>query len=152
MRYYLLQQMMLSRWQDSGRAVPPHRRRRTKMLNNYHYFIVLAEELNISRAASRLYISHQCLSKYLKNLEQEHHVTFLWRKPIRSGGFSIWTCWMATELPFLVLDSVFRLAAVCSAARTLKFVDEAARTRSRSCAARISLKRVLKMNGGTLDD
>ena len=72
---------MLSRWQDSGRAVPPHRRRRTKMLNNYHYFIVLAEELNISRAASRLYISHQCLSKYLKNLEQEHHVTFFDRTP-----------------------------------------------------------------------
>ncbi len=51
------------------------------MLNNYHYFIVLAEELNISRAAKRLYISHQCLSKYLKNLEQEYGVTFFERNP-----------------------------------------------------------------------
>ena len=51
------------------------------MLNNYQYFIVLAEELNISRAAERLFISHQCLSKYLKNLEQEYNVTFFERTP-----------------------------------------------------------------------
>ena len=29
------------------------------MISNYHYFLVLAEELNISNAAKRLYISHQ---------------------------------------------------------------------------------------------
>ncbi len=51
------------------------------MLNNYQYFIVLAEELNISKAAERLFISHQCLSKYLKNLEQEYKVTFFERTP-----------------------------------------------------------------------
>lgn len=51
------------------------------MLNNYLYFIALAEELNISKAAQRLYISHQCLSKYLKNLEQEYNVTFFERTP-----------------------------------------------------------------------
>ena len=51
------------------------------MLNNYQYFIALAEELNISKAAERLFISHQCLSKYLKNLEQEYNVTFFERTP-----------------------------------------------------------------------
>ena len=51
------------------------------MLNNYQYFIALAEELNISKAAERLFISHQCLSKYLKNLEQEYSVTFFERTP-----------------------------------------------------------------------
>ncbi len=51
------------------------------MLNNYQYFIVLAEEMNISRAAERLYISHQCLSKYLKNLEKEYNITFFERSP-----------------------------------------------------------------------
>lgn len=51
------------------------------MLNNYNYFITLAEEKNISRAAERLFISHQCLSKYLKNLEQEYRVTFFERSP-----------------------------------------------------------------------
>ena len=40
------------------------------MFNNYEYFITLAEEENISRAAEKLFISHQCLSKYLKNLEE----------------------------------------------------------------------------------
>ena len=51
------------------------------MLNNYNYFIALAEEENISRAAERLFISHQCLSKYLKNLEQEYRVAFFERTP-----------------------------------------------------------------------
>jgi len=51
------------------------------VLNNYNYFITLAEEKNISRAAERLFISHQCLSKYLKNLEQEYRVTFFERSP-----------------------------------------------------------------------
>jgi len=46
------------------------------MLNNYNYFIALAEEENISKAAEKLFISHQCLSKYLKNLEQEYHIDF----------------------------------------------------------------------------
>lgn len=51
------------------------------LLNNYNYFIVLAEEMNISHAAGRLFISHQCLSKYLKNLEKEYNVTFFERSP-----------------------------------------------------------------------
>lgn len=51
------------------------------MLNNYKYFIALAEEKSISHAADKLYISHQCLSKYLKNLEQEYNVAFFERTP-----------------------------------------------------------------------
>lgn len=51
------------------------------MLSNYHYFLALAEEKNISRAAEKLYISHQCLSKYLKNLEEAYHVTLFERAP-----------------------------------------------------------------------
>ncbi|WP_332629668.1 LysR family transcriptional regulator [Halalkalibacter flavus] len=51
------------------------------MLNNYKYFLVLAEELNISRAAKRLFITHQNLSKYLKGLEEKYGVTFFERKP-----------------------------------------------------------------------
>ena len=51
------------------------------MLNNYQYFLVLAEEKSISRAAERLYISHQCLSRYLKNLEQEYGIMFFERSP-----------------------------------------------------------------------
>jgi DNA-binding transcriptional LysR family regulator len=51
------------------------------MLNNYKYFLQLAEDLNISKAASNLFISHQCLSKYLKKLEDTYGVEFFTRKP-----------------------------------------------------------------------
>lgn len=51
------------------------------MLQNYRYFLALAEELNISRAAARLFISHQCLSKYLKDLEAQYGVALMNRKP-----------------------------------------------------------------------
>lgn len=51
------------------------------MLNNYNYFLVLSEELNISSAAKRLFISHQCLSKYIKVLEEKYGVSFFERKP-----------------------------------------------------------------------
>lgn len=51
------------------------------MLQNYEYFLVLSEEQNISRAAKKLYISHQCLSRYLKNLEDECGLPLFERKP-----------------------------------------------------------------------
>ena len=50
------------------------------MLQNYQYFITLAETLNISHAAQKLYISHQCLSRYLKTLEHECGLTLFERK------------------------------------------------------------------------
>jgi len=51
------------------------------MLNNYNYFLVLAQEMSISKAAQRLFISHQCLSSYLKNLECHYGVSLFIRKP-----------------------------------------------------------------------
>ena len=51
------------------------------MYNNYQYFLTLAEEGNISRAAERLFVTHQCLSKYISNLEAEYGVTLFERKP-----------------------------------------------------------------------
>ena len=51
------------------------------MIQNYSYFIALAEEQSISRAAERLFVSHQCLSKYLKGLEAHYGVPLFNRKP-----------------------------------------------------------------------
>lgn len=51
------------------------------MFANYHYFLTFAEECNVTRAAERLFISHQNLSKYLANLEKELGVTLFVRKP-----------------------------------------------------------------------
>ncbi len=51
------------------------------MINNYRYFLILAQELNISRAAKRLFLTHQALSAYLKNLENECGVRLFNRKP-----------------------------------------------------------------------
>lgn len=51
------------------------------MIQNYHYFIALAEEGSIAKAAERLYVSHQGLSKYLKTLEAHYGVTLFNRKP-----------------------------------------------------------------------
>ena len=54
------------------------------MFTNYHYFLVSSEELNISHAAERLFISHQNLSKYLSNLEKKLGVRLFIRKPFIS--------------------------------------------------------------------
>mgnify|MGYP003586288926 CR=1 FL=1 len=51
------------------------------MLNKYIYFVTIAEELSISKAAQKLFISHQGLSLYLKNLEEHYGVTLLQRQP-----------------------------------------------------------------------
>ena len=51
------------------------------MLQNYEYFLMLAETKNISKAAEKLYVSHQCLSRYLKNLEDECGLMLFQRKP-----------------------------------------------------------------------
>ncbi len=45
------------------------------------YFLVAAEECNFSKAAKRLFVSQQCLSAYIKNMEQEFGVELFSRKP-----------------------------------------------------------------------
>ncbi len=54
------------------------------MFENYQYFLTLAEENNVSRAAERLFVTHQCLSRYLSKLEKECGVTLFNRKPVFS--------------------------------------------------------------------
>lgn len=51
------------------------------MFNNYHYFLILCEEMNIARAANRLYISHQSLSSYIRSLEAKYGASLFIRKP-----------------------------------------------------------------------
>lgn len=51
------------------------------MFTDYDYFLLIAEEMNISRAAKRAFVSQQSLSKYLKNLEEEHGTALFERKP-----------------------------------------------------------------------
>ena len=55
------------------------------MFANYKYFHAIAGSFNpLRKAADRLYVSHQNLSKYLKRLEAELGVRLCNRKPIFS--------------------------------------------------------------------
>jgi len=51
------------------------------MINHYLYFLALAEEKSITKAAEKLFVSHQALSRYLKNLENEYHINLFERTP-----------------------------------------------------------------------
>ncbi len=71
------------------------------MFKNYQYFLILVEEMNISKAASRLFITHQNLSKYLSNLETELGVILFNRKPVFSltiAGRILYDSFRQTEL------------------------------------------------------
>lgn len=46
------------------------------------YFLVVAEELSISRAAEKLYVSQQCVSSHIKKLEQYYRVELFTRRPV----------------------------------------------------------------------
>ena len=48
---------------------------------NLHYFLVTAEEMSITRAAKRLFISQQALSAHISNLEKEYGVRLFDRSP-----------------------------------------------------------------------
>lgn len=48
---------------------------------NLHYYTVVADELNITKAAERLYISQQSLSNHILNLEKELGIMLFTRTP-----------------------------------------------------------------------
>ncbi|MBQ9572927.1 MAG: LysR family transcriptional regulator [Acidaminococcaceae bacterium] len=50
-------------------------------LQQLEYFLVTAEEMNMTRAAERLYISQQALSGVIKRLEEEYDIILFKRKP-----------------------------------------------------------------------
>ena len=70
---------------ERGRAQrkEPLQLRRLDPLNFLHlkYFLMVAEELNITRAAERLYISQQSLSNHISNMERELDVKLFTRSP-----------------------------------------------------------------------
>jgi len=52
------------------------------MINiNLYYFVSLAEDLNMSRTARRLYISQQALSEQIRKLEKQYNAVFFERTP-----------------------------------------------------------------------
>jgi len=51
------------------------------MTDNQRYFLAVAEDLNISNAAKKLYISQQCLSKHIQRMEEHYHTKLFERKP-----------------------------------------------------------------------
>lgn len=54
------------------------------MFANYKYFLAIAEEQSLRKAANKLFLSHQNLSKYLSRLESQLGVTLCYRKPVFS--------------------------------------------------------------------
>ncbi len=55
--------------------------RETREFLHLKYFLMVAEELNITRAAERLYISQQSLSNHISNMERELNVKLFTRSP-----------------------------------------------------------------------
>lgn len=50
-------------------------------LRSIEYFLRTVEEMNITKAAERLFISQQALSSHIKRLEDEYHVQLFDRRP-----------------------------------------------------------------------
>jgi len=55
---------------------------------NLEYFLVVAEELNITRAAQRLYISQQSLSNHIRTLEKDFDTKLFERTPTMTLTYS----------------------------------------------------------------
>ena len=74
------------------------------------YFLMVAEELNITRAAERLYISQQSLSNHIGNLERELDVKLFTRSPKLSltyaGGLLVDTATQILDLYSQYLSKV----------------------------------------------
>jgi len=70
------------------------------MLNNYHYYLVFVEERSVEKASRRLFISHQRLSKYLKDLELHYGKTLYERRPVfrlTPAGELLWEAYKKIE-------------------------------------------------------
>ena len=50
-------------------------------IQSLYYFIAVAEELNISQTARRLYITQQALSDQIRKLEKQYGAVFFERRP-----------------------------------------------------------------------
>ena len=70
------------------------------------YFLMVAEELNITRAAERLYISQQSLSNHISNMERELNVKLFTRSPKLSLTYA-GNQLVATATQILDLNSQF---------------------------------------------
>ena len=51
------------------------------MTENQKYFLAVAEELNISKTAKKLYISQQCLSNHIRRMEETYGQRLFIRRP-----------------------------------------------------------------------
>ena len=51
------------------------------MQENQLYFLMVAEELNITRAAQKAFISQQCMSNHIKRLEEAYSTRLFNRRP-----------------------------------------------------------------------
>ena len=51
-------------------------------LRSLEYFLVVAEEMNFTKAAERLFLSQQALSSHIKRLETEYDAVLFHRKPV----------------------------------------------------------------------
>jgi len=51
------------------------------MQTNHEIFILVAEEMSISNASKKAFVSQQCVSDHIKRIEQEYGLIFFTRKP-----------------------------------------------------------------------
>lgn len=51
------------------------------MQTNHEIFLLVAEEMSISRAAKRAFVSQQCVSDHIKRLESSYNIQLFTRKP-----------------------------------------------------------------------
>lgn len=51
------------------------------MMIGFEMFLLAAEEMNMTRAAERAFVTQQCLSDHIRRLEESYHVRLFWRKP-----------------------------------------------------------------------